>query len=209
MEWKRKVAKTDISKIELDSESASLSVSFDMVVGEAGAVAEFEEEIDMDEAPLYLRVAASKFTDALMQAIREGAENPGDILCNTCTGACCFSFSSVRVTADDVLRMKQGGIDTDTSVDMFPESADGGSDWNGYVGSMKEKGLSPQISALGAELGKTACVFLTTKGCSIYEHRPQICRDFSPWTCGDTYEEDPAKVAARKNGKMTLRVVQA
>jgi Fe-S-cluster containining protein len=208
MEWKKKVAKTDLSTVELDTHSSTLSVKFDMTVTEAGAVAEFEDEIDMDEAPHYLRVAASKFTDAIMQALRESAENPGDIKCNTCTGACCFAFSSIRVTADDLLRLEAGGINLDAAVDLFPEHAEGMTDWTGYVGQMKEKPVTAQISRAASELEKTGCVFLTEKGCSVYEHRPQVCRDFSAWTCDETYEEDSRKVSARKNGKTTLRVVQ-
>jgi Fe-S-cluster containining protein len=48
-----------------------------------------------------------------------------------------------------------------------------------------------------------ACVFLRDDGCSIYEHRPDVCREYDAFTC-DTFEEDHKKV----EGKVKLRVLQ-
>jgi Fe-S-cluster containining protein len=46
-----------------------------------------------------------------------------------------------------------------------------------------------------------ACIFLGPDGCSVYERRPGVCRDFIAETCG-MYVQDPAKVL----GLITLRV---
>jgi len=207
MNWIKEVTKSDLSEVTLDSESGQLSVMFDLSVGERGEVAEYTEVIDMDEAPEYLRLAASAFTDALIRSLKEAAEKVEDVKCLTCTGACCFAFDSVRVTRADVERMAAGGLVPDAHVDFFPEYQQGTEDWAGYVGTMKEKRVSQHVSKSAAELEATGCVNLSQNGCGIYEHRPTVCREFSPYTCGDTYEEDPRKVVQRKAGKTTLRVM--
>lgn len=200
--------KTDISMITLESESGTLGVSFDLTIGEQGEVASYTEEIDMNEAPEHLRLAATKFVDAVMLSIHERVTRQGDVRCLTCTGACCWSFDTVCVTQADVDRMKEAGVSVESSVKFYPEHALGLTDWTGNVGEMNEKPMTDQISALAAEAGVSGCVHLTQQGCAIYESRPQVCRDFSAWTCESTYEEDPRKVAARKSGKMTLRVMK-
>lgn len=207
MNWIKTATKSDIGTISLDSESNELTVTFDLMVGERGEVAEYTEVVDMDEAPEHLRLAASAFTDALMRTLRETAESTDDVKCLTCTGSCCFAFDEIRVTRADVERLAAAGLSVDSHVDLYPECREGGEDWSGFVGRMKEKPVSAQISKSAAELGQTGCVNLTQQGCSIYEHRPTVCREFSPYTCGETYEEDPRKVSQRKNGKMTLRVM--
>lgn len=207
MNWIKTVTKADLSSISLDGETNELTVVFDLMVGERGEVAEFTETVDMDSAPPHLRAAASAFTDALMKTLRDAAESTDDVKCLTCTGACCFAFDEVRVTRADVERMAAGGLVIENHVDLYEDCRDGGEDWAGYVGSMKEKLVSPQISKSANQMEQTGCVNLTPQGCSIYEHRPTVCREFSPYTCDETYEEDQRKVAQRKNGKMTLRVM--
>lgn len=208
MNWLTTVAKSDLSSVTLDSDANELSATFDLAVGKRGEVAEYTEVISMADAPEHLRVAASRFTDALMLAIREQAESNEEVRCTTCSGACCFAFDEVRVTQFDVDRMVEAGLAVEKHVVFDPALQPGAADWNGFVGAMKEVPITAHISKSALELGLTGCVNLTPQGCSIYEHRPTVCREFSSYTCGDTYEEDQKKVSARKNGKTTLRVVQ-
>lgn len=209
MNWIKTVSKADISSISLDSDSNELTVVFDVTVGERGEVAEYTEVLDMDETTPRLRAAASEFTEALVQTLRAVAESTEDVKCLTCTGSCCYSFDSIRVTRADVERMVAGGLVIENHVDLYDGIDEGHEDWSGNVGRMKERVVSPQISKKANVAGQTGCVNLTPQGCSIYEHRPTVCREFSPYTCDETYEEDQRKVQQRKNGKMTLRVVSA
>lgn len=207
MSWIKTVSKADISSIALDSDSNELTVVFDVSVGDRGEIAEYTEVIDMDEAPPRLRAAASEFSDALVQTLRDVAASTEDVKCLTCTGSCCYSFDSIRVTRADVERMVAGGLVIENHVDLYDEFAEGQEDWSGNIGRMKERVVAPQISKKANAAGQTGCVNLTPQGCSIYEHRPTVCREFSSYTCDETYEEDQRKVQQRKNGKMTLRVV--
>lgn len=84
--------------------------------------------------------------------------------CATCTGSCCRQPWAIPVTAEEAQRL--GAVEyTD---------ADG---WR-YVGHLQKRG--------------GACVFLGPDGCSVYERRPEACRQLDAATCG-MYEPDPRK----------------
>lgn len=203
---------TDITTIELDLNEETLQVTLGLPVSNADGFAEFDEVIDMgdDTLPDYLVRAARDLTQAALRSVRERQSVRGEPPCVTCTGACCM-LDNIRVTEHDVQRMLAAGVDVSESVIAYYA---GGEDWTGHVGVFQKVPYDPEVAAAvhlrgGGDIAKessgqrTACPHLRATGCSIYEHRPILCRQFSPWSCED-FEPDPTKDA----GRVKLRVVQ-
>lgn len=185
-----KAKATDIAGLDLSSEDNSLTIRLQLPIGNDEAHAEYEELLNMDEAPGYLQDAARQLSQAALRAVRERAFTDRPMPCATCTGACCGRhFSAVCVTGEDIERMQAGGVDIKANVKVYETER-----WTGYAGEMR-------LVPWGDE-DEEACPFLEDTGCGIYEHRPRICREYSAWTC-EIYEEDPAKV----DGKVRLRVL--
>jgi Fe-S-cluster containining protein len=74
-----------------------------------------------------------------------------------------------------------------------------------YMGQLKY--VRNRLTVPGVEEDAEVCVNLRSHGCAIYETRPDVCRNFSEYTCGDLYERDEVKLLLKKNGKNTLRIV--
>jgi Fe-S-cluster containining protein len=190
----RGVSLTDIGTIELDSGEHTVSATLQIPIGDNDAFAEYEETLDFDEdtTPAYLAASARQFSDAVLRAIKERVFTSGKNPCETCTGACCGrKFSAVRVTQEDVDRLTAAGHDCSEFIEFYDTQS-----FTGYVGQFK---LVPWKD----DEDEQACPFLGDDGCQVYEERPLVCREYSPWTC-DLYEEDPEKV----DGKVRLRVVK-
>lgn len=211
-----KLELTDISSITLDSANDTLSIKFDVKFGPAGETAEYEEEIAFNkDTPKALRDAASQLAAVALTAVRSRVSRQGEVKCTTCTGACCYKFSAVRLTPTDItmLRTQYGTHWVYEHVNFYAEVKEGLGDdlqtsWNGYIAEMKyvsareatevrNKAFYEWSATVGVDT--QVCINLRADGCSIYETRPQVCRDFSSYTCGDTYE--------REDGKVRLRVL--
>lgn len=203
----RKTEATDISNITLDTVDDSLEVTMQIPVGDGEAFAEYEESFEVRDGPAYVRQAAKALLDAVHRAVRERAMiTDRDFPCATCTAACCGrEFDAVRLTPEDIDRLHAAKLDVEDCVDMYDEVS-----WAGYGGELVQVPYSPsRVDAWDEEnpeedtsLEETACIFLRKDGCSIYEHRPKVCREFSAWTC-DIYEEDETKI----EGNVHLRVL--
>lgn len=190
----RNVSLTDFDTIELDSGEHTVTVSIQVPIGDNESFAEYSETLDFDDetTPGYLAAAAKQFGDAVLRAVKERVFTGGRNPCETCTGACCGRhFSQVRVTQADVDRLTARGIDVSEHVDFYDSQS-----FTGYVGQL-------QLVPWSHDEEQTCCPWLSDRGCEVYEDRPLVCREFSPWTC-DIYEEDPDK----SDGKVRLRVVQ-
>ena len=92
---------------------------------------------------------------------------------------------------EDIDRI-QAGLGTTDSVTLYAHVR-----WDGTVGELKKADIEFN--------GEThqACVHLRHNGCSIYEHRPRVCREYVAWTC-EIHVEDQEKV----DGKVHLRVAR-
>ncbi len=187
----------DIESIELDNGSDEVSIKLMVPVAD-GAYAEYEESLPFDDAlkSSKLHRLAREFAAELLLAVQERRLHARKVPCTTCLGACCYKYDEVRLTEEDVTRLV-AGLGKRKAEGGF-KRYESGTRWTGYVAALKKR--SRDIN--GREID-TACHFLRGDGCSIYEHRPTVCREYSPWTCGDTYEADPAKTS----GKVRLRVL--
>jgi Fe-S-cluster containining protein len=182
---------------------------------ESGGTLSYTEEFvwGPDYPPLWLKEAASTFVDAITEAVQQRVALTQEVPCGRCTGACCRNWEGgIRVAHEDVERMQEAGIDPRECVELWDGAewftqgmhfvdepvyyiADSAASIDGSIGMMKMvpwKGLTKE---------ETACINLREDGCSIYEHRPEVCRQFSGFGC-TMVEEDPRK----KEGLIQLRV---
>lgn len=167
----------DIENITLDAGEHLVTVTFLVPVGEGEAMAEFELAFDVEEHQT-LSTAATALARALLDLVK--LPQPDESPCATCTGACCGrNFGSVRVTREDIPRLP-----SDEHVKRYPTEV-----FSGYVGEL----IQVPYDGPDAKEGELCCPYLTRAGCSIYERRPTVCRDYSAWTC-DIHSEDPEKV---------------
>lgn len=190
-----KLTLSDIESIELDNSGDTLTVKLMLPLDE-GTYSEYEETISLDdEMPEGLHAIAKKFSEAVLRAVQSRAMKSVEIPCATCMGACCYKYDEVRLTLKDIGQMVAAlGDKAREGIEMY----ESGTRWTGYAASLRKK---PRT--ISGRMVDEACYFLRDNGCSIYEHRPTVCREYSPWTCGDTYEADPKKVS----GKVRLRVL--
>lgn len=86
--------------------------------------------------------------------------------CASCASSCCRKPWPIALTADELARFGGAAIAT---------YAHG---W-AFAGELRKR-------------SDGACIFLGDDGCSVYERRPKVCRDFVAETCG-MYEADPRK----------------
>ena len=189
-----KLLLSDLDEITLDVTEELVSVSVNLPVGNNEAYAEYQEVLDLDQTPDYLRRAAKEFTDACARAVRERQLLRRDLPCATCTGACCRR-SDIQLNASDVARLEAAGIDVTESIDYYDAESCGG-----QVGEFELIQASVHFGEDAPD--EVLCPHLRPDGCSIYEHRPTICREYSAWSC-EAYEEDPEK----REGHVSLRVV--
>lgn len=184
------VEASDISEVVLDMTADTVMVSVLLPVSrEHGEVVEDSATIEMDETvPQYLLDAAMEYTQALARALREDVQNRAPIPCEQCTAACCRNAWTIPVTKTDVDRMKEAGLDVNDLIKFY-----GGTTMSGCVGEL-QRVEEPVENPATAEK-EHPCKSLVDNRCGIYEHRPQVCRDFSARTCGDMRERHPDKVA--------------
>jgi Fe-S-cluster containining protein len=180
---------TDIESISLDPADDLVTVSFLVPVGEGEAMAEFDLSFEVAEHPT-LSTAALALARALLDCVK--LPQPDEYPCATCTGACCGRhFTAVRVTKEDL-----GRLPGTEHVRMYSSEV-----FSGYVGEL----IQVPYEGPDASEEELCCPYLTREGCSIYERRPTVCRDYSAWTC-DLHVEDPEKVAAT-SGKRKLPIL--
>jgi Fe-S-cluster containining protein len=198
----------DIDEIKLDNEEMEITTTVSIAIGDQGEVATYEDVTAHEDLPDYVRKAATGLSTALHRMLREKTHSPEALPCLTCRSACCYTEGVVRVTLDDLERLKGLGRPLDQVVKFYPEYEQWeGTDWAGYVGEMWSTTVPEKVDPDAYEDDAVGCMMVGPKGCSIYAHRPQVCRDYSPWTCGDTYIADPAKEKERAKGKFTLKVL--
>jgi len=198
----------DIEEISITNPEMELSTTLSVSIGDHGESASYTDVTEHKELPDYVQRAAADLASAVHRMIREKTHNPEALPCLTCTSSCCYTEGEVRVNAFDLERLAKLGRPLEEIVNFRREYLEWeGTDWAGFVGSMKERVVPADVDREAHDSDETGCMMVGPKGCSIYEHRPTICRDYSPWTCGDTYNADPVKVAARLKGKFTLKVL--
>jgi Fe-S-cluster containining protein len=188
---------SDIESIELDNGCDEVTIKLMVPVAD-GAYAEYEESLPLDDElkSSKLHRMAREFSTELLLAVQQRRAQDRPVPCTTCLGACCYKYEEVRLTEEDVSRLVSG-LGEKRAAEGYTRYQSG-TRWTGYVASLTKKARS-----INGQQIATACHFLRGDGCSIYEHRPTVCREYSAWTCQDTYEADPAKV----KGKVRLRVI--
>lgn len=190
------LALSDIESITLENAQDSLTIKVLLPLDD-GTFSEYEETIPFDDhAPVGLHEIAKRFATATLAAVQARVSKSRPMPCETCMGACCYKYDEVRLSNADIdaLHEALGAEEAFKGYTLYAT----GERWTGYVGALKK---APR--KIGDQQIDSACYYLRSNGCSIYEHRPTVCREYSPWTCGDTYEADPKKVS----GKVRLRVV--
>lgn len=187
--------RTDLVSAAISSDNETLSVEVLVPLDNGEIYASYEHEFDLEdpETPAEIRLATQQLAEATVRALNR-RHMRGEYPCATCTSKCCGrEFAQVRVTQKCIDTMRGAGLDVETTIDTYDMET-----WDGYVGQFAQV----PYKGPGAEEGETCCPFLAADGCSIYDVRPLVCKEYSAWTC-DIYEPDPAKL----DGKVHLRVV--
>lgn len=180
----------DIESITFDAEDETIEAEFLLPIDDGEDFATYTLSLDCD--PLgegsnpSVNHALAMLTRALCNVAnnQKAANAEQDPPCTTCNSACCRD-TVVRLLPTDLDRLQANGISLEHVTRYSHPSP------QGYVAAIN-----------AAELPDGACCFLSDEGCTIYAHRPTICREYSAWTCA-AYVEDPEKVA----GKRRLLVV--
>ncbi len=187
-------------------EKDKITVTFSKAV-DGGTLSYTEEFVwGPDFPPAWFKEAASIFVGQLVEAVQTNMALEQEVPCGRCTGACCRNWEGgIRVTDEDVERMQDGDIDPRLCIDLWDGAeweaqgtryvADNQASIDGSIGMMK------MVPWQGLTKEEKACVNLREDGCSIYAHRPEVCREFSGYGC-TMVEEDPKK----KEGLVQLRV---
>jgi Fe-S-cluster containining protein len=181
----RKITAADIGGVEVDSTEQVVRVKLERHLGTG--LEEYVESLPIDNevtnaALLRVREAARHLYTQIEIAVKSRAIEQGEMPCATCTGACCRSWS-VLVTPSDLRRIELA-VGSESKVRKYVEEF-GSADVNGNVARMRKvRWKNPMDGSI-----EMACAGLAKDGtCGIYEMRPTICREFSPWGC-DTKEE--------------------
>lgn len=193
------VRPTDIDGVEYNVEEKTLTITYTLPTGRGEDFCEFVDTFSLGhggDAPGYVIGAMRTLNAALLRATMERAKYDGELPCATCKGMCCVSYDEIEVNEQDYERMREAGLNLEEAVALYEQTSP-----TGHVGTMIKV---PWYKVMGEDgnATKTSCTFLKPDGCSIYEVRPLICREFSAWTC-DIHEADVDKT----RGKYKLRVV--
>jgi Fe-S-cluster containining protein len=178
---------SDIESVTLNIHDNSMRVTLNVPVGQYEGYADYEEEFDLDVLKLgYVEDGARRLALAALRAIQERAMTKRPMPCDTCTAPCCGrELDDLRLTRDDLERLAEAGIDLAGKVKMLEAETIGGS-----VATIALKDRAD---------GEQECVFLNAEHrCSIYEHRPRVCIEYSPWSC-DIAELDEALAALNES----------
>lgn len=90
-------------------------------------------------------------------------------LCHHCAGECCATLN-IPITKRDAKRLAAGLGRTLRSLPLLPLDGDEDPDLD-YAGYLSR--------------GDSACPFFD-RGCSVHEHRPDVCRSFGLLACAST-----------------------
>ncbi len=97
-----------------------------------------------------------------------------------CFNQCCRNLN-LFLYPYDVLRLKNGlGISSDRFLDEYVDVV------------LRKSNYFPEILLRMSEDKENSCIFMTNTGCSIYEHRPDTCRNF-PVEQGMIYNAETKK----------------
>ena len=120
----------------------------------------------------------------LFQVVRERVKEPDpervEIHCDSCESSDCCRKYNVLLRQDDIERLAKGLGQTPSELKrQYTVEA---VDWCGD--------FARQLDCDEDDEGEEKCVFLKPDEvgrwrCSVYEHRPQICRDFDMNACND------------------------
>jgi Fe-S-cluster containining protein len=192
----------DIESIEYKADELTVTFS----VPHEGGTLRYTEVFhwSAEYPPQWFKDATATWFEEVHRAVTERVYEAQEVPCGRCTGACCRNWGGgIRVTDDDVARLESGGIDPRASVDLWD-----GAQWFPIELGSRLHGITPFKPSIDESIGmmkmvpwkgldpkkeETACVHLRDTGCSIYEFRPQVCRDYTARGC-TMVEEDPRKV---------------
>lgn len=165
----------DITGVRIDRTSqvtVTVAVPLDR---EKGQWIEQDVFLSAADGPDFLRKAAREMVAASVEAVKEADLNPPEVPCATCIAACCRHQFEISLTQEDMERLR----DAPASVRK-------------YIQTKTEPGLFGEIAIVGKKKLKNpvtgeiqdVCALLHKDGyCSIHPQRPQVCRDWDPFSC--------------------------
>jgi Fe-S-cluster containining protein len=163
----------DNIEIRLDDEELEVTATGpDQSTPFASGNMSYSQSFDLEDHP-DLRKAVSKLIDALHIALAEPDEDYDPNRCDRCVKADCCCFPRIHLTETERIRILDhlGLEDSEANCKKYFRPDE---DLGGFY-----KSIFRQVDG--------HCVFLKKTGklmrCSIYEVRPQVCRDFDAGYC--------------------------
>jgi Fe-S-cluster containining protein len=133
------------------------------------------EDVLFDADPLW--VVGPVEIDGFVKDKNNFDDDDSGWMCEGCESDCCSSYQHIFLTQEDLKRIAQGrGFHV---VEFTERYVTLDNSMSGYVGYLKRQMTE----------GQRACCFLYRRpdgkgrGCSIYEWRPDICRNYSAEGC--------------------------
>jgi Fe-S-cluster containining protein len=139
-----------------------------------------EQEITLsanEDGPIALQMHAKSLLRSALKAIQDQETDayPPEVPCATCIAACCRHPFEITLTDSDIERMRSA-----------PEKV------RKHVMKREREGLFGEVAYIDKKKLKNpvtgevqeVCSLLHKDGyCSIHPWRPQVCRDWDPWSC--------------------------
>jgi len=169
-----------ISDLELDQEG-KLTVTFDLPVSQKSTHYAVSKQgtrvLDVYDHEDLERLAKQLFARVKKHVMEEPDEDMDSVNCDQCKEATCCREYNVLVTNEDIDQLR-GEL---SRVDFAKKYTDPAVDWTGE--------FKFQLKSNQDKVGDK-CVFLKRDRtgrmrCSVYEQRPQICRDFDMAVCDE------------------------
>ena len=190
----------DVGKVEklvISNEDDLLTLSIRRVEDD-GTTVRYEQTVNLGTTKASFKSEVLAFLTSALQRVEQQKSEKQEYPCATCTSACCYTYDHVELTPSDVERWRTA------RGDEFIErhvvfNQDGPTAW-GCVAKIKYAPYPHGEKKMG-------CSLLGENGCTEYDIRPTVCREYEPWGCGE-YVEDPAKIRLTKEGKKSLVVVR-
>jgi Fe-S-cluster containining protein len=188
-------SKDAVGKIEIDTDTGLLTAE----VGNEQVV------VDLNRPPgTNLRVLVQDMVHDLLGRKDTGGQDN----CDHCIGACCTGWR-INLGASDVVRLAEGlGKPYDYVVDNYTDpSFDLSGDGRGLQLRHVADDRFPKGSRckfLGVKVNKDK---IAVGRCTIYEHRPETCREYPAYNCDEfipaarLYRRDEPTVEKRKGKK--------
>jgi len=191
-----------VSNFTFDGTDQEATVTYDVELSN-GANVEYTSTL-CPEQDREFALALTHVWDVVRKRAYEPVKIERELLCDTCTSACCYNYHHVQVTERDIDRLCEATKSKDLD-GLRRKGIIGGDGSMGGVGWLGKVAIDEETwEEVGDVLKhRHVCMFLawSKEGlgrCTIYKHRPDTCRGFEEQNCEDYTPADESLVQIRR-----------